>query len=104
MDNQINGFIFIRLDKGMYALVQAGMIAHTALKEHLRPFVCEPAPITTGLWHHKKNGLSFNLVVENFRIKYNRKDDTIHLIHALQEKYEITKDWTGSLYSGITLN
>ena len=28
----------------------------------------------------------------------------MHLIHALQEKYEITQDWTESLYSGITLN
>ena len=28
----------------------------------------------------------------------------MHLIHALQEKYYITQDWTGSLYSGITLN
>ena len=28
----------------------------------------------------------------------------MRLIHALQEKYEITQDWTGSLYSGITLN
>ena len=27
----------------------------------------------------------------------------MHLIHALQEKYEITQYWTGSIYSGITL-
>ena len=28
----------------------------------------------------------------------------MHLIHALQEKYEITQDCTGSIYSVITLN
>ena len=28
----------------------------------------------------------------------------MHLIHALQDKYETLQDWTGSLYSGITLN
>ena len=28
----------------------------------------------------------------------------MHLIHALQDKYEITQYWTRGLYSGITLN
>ena len=28
----------------------------------------------------------------------------MHLINALQEKYEITQDWSGSIYSGITQN
>ena len=28
----------------------------------------------------------------------------MQLMHALKEKYDITQDWTGSLYSGITLN
>ena len=28
----------------------------------------------------------------------------MHLIHVLQEKYEITQNWTWSLYSDITLN
>ena len=28
----------------------------------------------------------------------------MNLIHALQEKYDITQDWTGSLYSGIIMN
>ena len=28
----------------------------------------------------------------------------MHLMHSLQEKYDITQDWNRSLYSGITLN
>ena len=88
----------------MYGLVQAVIIAHTALKEHLQPFGYEPAPITPGLWHHNNNGITFNLVVNNFGMKYMRKEGELHLINALQEKYEITQYWTGSLYSGITLN
>ena len=43
-------------------------------------------------------------MVNDFGIKYNRKEDELHVIHAPQEKYDITQDWTGSLYSGITLN
>ena len=35
MAKQINGFIYVRLENGIYGLVQAGIIAHMALKEHL---------------------------------------------------------------------
>ena len=88
----------------MYGIFQTGIIAHTDIKEHLQPFEYEPAPITPGLWRHNKNGITFTLVVHSSGIKYKRKEDAMHLIHALQEKYDITQDWTGSLYSGITLD
>ena len=104
MDKQINGFFYVRAEKGLYGLVQAGIIAHTAIKEHLQPFGYDPAPITPGLWRHNKNEITFTLVVENFGIKYKIKEDALHLIHALQEKYDITQDCNGSLYSDITLN
>ena len=104
MDKQINEFIYVSVEKGMYGLVQSGIIAHTALKEHLRSFGYGPVPITPGLWHHNKNGITFTLAVENFGIKYKIQEDAMHLIHTLQEKYEITQYWTGSFYSGITLN
>ena len=35
MEKKINSFIYVRVDKGMYGLVQSGIISHTALKEHL---------------------------------------------------------------------
>ena len=70
MDKQINCFLYVRVEKGMYGLVQAVIIAHTALKEHLQPFGYEPAPITPGLWRQNKNGINFTLVVDNFGIKY----------------------------------
>ena len=69
----------------MCGLVQAVIIAHTALKENLQLFRYEPAPISLGLWRHNKNGITFTFVVDNFGIKYHRKEHTLHLIHALQE-------------------
>ena len=53
----------------MHGLFQAGIIAHKALKENLRSFGYEPAPITPGLWRHNKNGITFTLVVDDFGIK-----------------------------------
>ena len=69
MENQINVFLYVRLEKVMYGLVQAGIISHMALKEHLQPFGYEPAPITPVLWRRNKNGITFTLVVDEFGIK-----------------------------------
>ena len=49
MDKQINGFLRVKVEKGMYGIVQAGIITHTALKEHLCPFGYKPVQITPGL-------------------------------------------------------
>ena len=63
-DKQINRFLYVWVDKEMYGLVQAGIIAHTALKENLQPFGYYPLPITPGLWYHNKNGITFNLMIK----------------------------------------
>ena len=104
MDYKINGFIYVRAGKGIYGLVQACIIAHTASKEHIQPFVFENGPITLGLWRHNKNRITFNLVVNNLLIRCHIREDALHLIYVPQEKYNITQDWTGIIYSGITLN
>ena len=69
----------------MYGLLQTDIIAHTALKEYLRPFGYEPAPITPGFFFHNKNRITFRPVVEDFGIIYQRRADAIHLLNPLQE-------------------
>jgi len=45
------------------------------------------------------------LVVDDFGVKYVGKEHVDHLILCLKKsKYKLTKDWTGSLYCGISLN
>ena len=68
----------------MYSLIQAGIIAHMALKGHLCPFRYEPAPITPGLWCHKKNRITFTLVVDGFLIRYQRREYAQYLINTLK--------------------
>ena len=87
----------------MYGLVQAVIIAHDALKENLRPYGYVTKQITQGLWNQKERDINFNLVVNNFSIKYTKKQDSEHLIAALKTKYEVIQYWTGSLYRGIRL-
>jgi hypothetical protein len=42
-------------------------------------------------------------VVDNFGVKFVNKNDVDHLISSIKKTYTLTKDWTGSLYCGITL-
>ncbi len=58
---------------------------------------------TPGLWKHTTRPISFTLVVDNFGMKYRRKEDINHLLKAIKERYELTKDWDGDLYCGIRL-
>ena len=38
-----------------------------------------------------------------FRIKYVGKEHADYLINCLKEKYKLTEDWAGDLYSSISL-
>ena len=98
-----NEFIYIRIDKGMYGLSQAGKIAHDALIQHLASFGHHPTSHTPDLWVHDTKSLSFVLTVDDFGIKYRNISDANHLLASLGKKYKYSTDWKGSLYCGITL-
>jgi hypothetical protein len=88
----------------VYGLPQAGMFAFNQLKTHLATHVYAPCTHIPGLWTHSTRNIMFSLVVNNFGINYTNRDDTIHLLTALEEMYTVTTDWTGSLYLATTLN
>jgi hypothetical protein len=41
--------------------------------------------------------------VDDFGIKYVGRQHADHLIHALEQLYKCSTDWTGSLYCGLTI-
>ncbi len=57
-----------------------------------------------GLWKHESRPLTFTLVVDDFGVKYESKDDVDHLIASMKSAYKLTEDWTGNLYCGISLD
>jgi hypothetical protein len=87
----------------MYGLKQAGLLANQLLKIRLAPFGYYPARHTPGLWLHKTQPISFTLVVDDFAVKYVGKQHAEHLRNALLRTYELTTDWTATVYSGMTL-
>ena len=103
LSKKCDGYIYVIIKKGIYGMVQAGIISHDALKEHLKPYGNAPAKNAQGLWTQTYRDINFTLVVDNFVIKYTHKKDADHLISALQAKYDVTQDWIGGLYCGIKL-
>lgn len=97
------GYAYLEIQKGMYGLKEASILAYDQLRAHLEPYGYTPVPITPGLWRHNKYRTTFTLEVNDFGIKYYDKTELDHLFNALEAKYVITKDLTGSSYLGLTL-
>ena len=86
------GWVYIRIDKGMYGLKQAGIIANKELVKHMAPYGYKPAQHTPGLWSHDTRNTIFSLVVDDFCVQYSSDADAKHFMDALRNKYPITVD------------
>ena len=78
------GYLHLKVVKGMYGLAQAGILANKLLKTWLashRYIECTHMP---GLWKNVSRQTTFILWVDNFGIHYTSKDDAMHLIKTLQ--------------------
>ena len=83
-------FMYMEIQKGMYGLPQAENIYNNILKQQLSILGYEPAPITPILCHHKISPIKCSLVVDDFRIKYERHSDITHLLDKLTKIYKIS--------------
>ena len=52
MDVAVDGWVYIRIEGGMYGLPQAGKLAHEQLVKRLRNTGYFPVQFTEGLWRH----------------------------------------------------
>lgn len=97
------GYVYMEIQKGMYGLPQAGILANKLLKERLGKFGYYELPHTPGLWTHTSRPITFTLVVDDFGIKYVGREHLDHLLNAIKKDYKVEVDETGGLYCGITL-
>jgi hypothetical protein len=98
-----NGYVLVEINKGMYGLPQAGLIAYERLVLHLAKYGYHPARHTDGLWRHETRPILFSLVVDDFGIQSIGRADAEHLLAALRDLYTVTVDWAGTKYLGLTL-
>ena len=79
-----DGYVYIKIFKGMYGIKQAVIIAYNQLISHMEPHGYYPVPFTTALWLHKTRRTKCFVCVDNFGVKYFTKDDANHLLDSLK--------------------
>ena len=95
--------VLVEIYGNMYGLVNAAYVAQKDLVSLLSDngFIETQTP---QLYKHTSRNIQFSLVVDDFGVKYNDKADADFLISILQTKYELTIDWEGKLYLGMTID
>jgi hypothetical protein len=77
------GIVFIEINRGMYGLPQAGILANKLLAKRLATKGYFQTRHTPGLWTHSHRPVQFSLVVDDFGVKYVGKQHADHLMNAL---------------------
>ena len=100
----VNGAVIVEINKGIYGLPQAGILAQDRLVKHLAEHGYHQAKHTPCLFKHDTNSVTFTLVVDDFGIKYTNDADADHLMTVLRKLYVMTEDRdTTQKYVGITI-
>eukprot|EP00804_Cyclotella_cryptica_P027940 CCRYP_003829-RA/>CCRYP_003829-RA protein AED:0.45 eAED:0.45 QI:0/0/0/1/0/0/2/0/234 len=99
-----DGYVFVRIQKGMYGLPQASIIAQQLLEQRLQANGYHQSKINPGFWTHDWRPICFALCVDDFGVKYLGKEHAAHLINTLKGHDEISTDWEGRRYIGLTLS
>jgi hypothetical protein len=96
--------VYIEIQKGMYGLPQAGILANELLQRNLAKEGYRPTTHTHGLWTHDTRPISFSLVVDDFGVKYVGREHAEHLMTCIKKNYNISSDWNGTAYCGLALD
>jgi hypothetical protein len=102
VDNR--GWVYVRIEQGMYGLPQAGRLANELLAKRLDKEGYYQCQYTPGLWRHKWRPITFSLVVDDFGIKTIGLSHAKHLKNVLEKYYTVTVDWKGELFCGVKLD
>jgi hypothetical protein len=98
-----DGKVYVEIQKGMYGLPQAGILTNELLQRNLAKDGYRTTQHTYGLWKHDTRPISFSLVVDDFGVKYIGREHAEHLMECIKKNYNISRDWKGSAYCGLTL-
>ena len=88
----------------MYGLPHAGRIANECLVKHLAADGYTQSGHTPGLFRHEMRNITFALAVDDFGVKCVGQENADHLITVLKKLYEITSNWKGNKFLGLTIN
>jgi len=87
-----DGWVYIEIQKGMYGLKQASILANKLLAKRLDKMGYYPCQFTLGLWRHVWQPITFSLVVDDFGIKTVGIQHAKHLKATLERHYKVSVD------------
>jgi hypothetical protein len=99
-----DGTIYVKIQKGMYGIPQAGILVQNLLEKQLNQHGYQQSKVTPGLWKHYWRPISFTLCVDDFGIKYVGREHTNHLANILNKQYKYSIDWDGKRYLGMNID
>jgi hypothetical protein len=99
-----DGTIYVKIQKGMYDLLQAGILVLYLLNKCLNQHGYHQSNVTPGLWKHDWRPLLFTLCVNDFGIKYVGREHANHLVKILNEHYKCFIDWDENQYIGMNMD
>jgi hypothetical protein len=77
--------VYTEIQKGMYGLHQAGILANELLQRNLAKDGYRPTQHTHGLWTHNTRPISFLLLVDDFGVKYVGRELAEHLMECIKK-------------------
>lgn len=98
-----DGYVYFELRRAIYGLKESGKLTNIDLENVLATGGYRPYRFTPGLYKHDYRPILFCLTTDDFGTKYTRKEDVEHLLTTLRTKYEVTTNWEGTFYLGLTL-
>ncbi len=99
-----DGWVYFKVVWGMYGLPQSGSNSHNELEERLNKEGYFKSPLVPAFWKHKTQPTQFVLIVDDFGIKYFKKEDLDHLIDTLKKYYNVKVDPEGKELVKIELD
>ena len=81
-----DGYVYVEINKGMYGLPQAGIIAQQLLEKRLDAAGYHQSTITPGFWTHDWRPISFALCIDDFGVKYVGEEHAKHLLRTLNKE------------------
>jgi hypothetical protein len=101
----LDGHIYIEVQKRMYGLPQAGILANQILARRLAVHGYHHTKFTPDIWRHLTRTIQFTLVVDDFGVQYVGQERVQHLIAYLEKRLYSFKvmDWRPLLLYYFTL-
>jgi hypothetical protein len=81
--------VYIEVQKGMYGLPQAGILANQLLARRLTIHGYHHTKFRPGLWRHVTRPIQFTLVVDDFGVQYVGAEHAHNLIASLETDYTV---------------